>query len=124
MKNHEISGFLDGELADETARVKQAIAQDEEMRREYEELAALDEDLRAMANAAAFEPAMTIPAPAQIPFDIRFLILAAIIVRVFIKSSSMATGCLVGVLMLAVVIWGIGKLIEASECAAAESDRS
>ena len=58
----ELSALLDGELAPERAvEVCQAIAADPELRREYEELARLDGDLRAHAQEAVFQPRVEIP---------------------------------------------------------------
>jgi anti-sigma factor RsiW len=58
----ELSALLDGELtAQRAAEVRRAIADDPALRREYEELAQLDDDLRAHAQEAVFEPRVEIP---------------------------------------------------------------
>ena len=58
----ELSALLDGELAPErAAEVRQAIADDPALRREYEGLARLDDGLRAHAREAVFQPRVEIP---------------------------------------------------------------
>jgi anti-sigma factor RsiW len=58
----ELSALLDDELApDRAAEVRQAIAADPELRREYEALARVDDDLRAHARETVFQPRVEIP---------------------------------------------------------------
>jgi len=58
----ELSALLDGELTPErAAEVCQAMADHPALRREYEELARLDDDLRAHAREAVFQPRVEIP---------------------------------------------------------------
>jgi anti-sigma factor RsiW len=58
----ELSALLDGELTPaRAAEVRQAIADDPALRREYEELARLDDDLKAHAREAVFQPRVEIP---------------------------------------------------------------
>lgn len=58
----ELSALLDGELTPErAAEVRQAIADDPALRREYEELTRLDDELQAHAREAVFQPRVEIP---------------------------------------------------------------
>ena len=58
----ELSALLDDELTPErAAEVRQAIADDPALRREYEELALLDDELQTHAREAVFQPRVEIP---------------------------------------------------------------
>lgn len=62
----ELSAYLDGELEpDRAAAVANLIANDDQVRAQYEALRTLDSQLRQVADAAAFAPRVVLPRPAS-----------------------------------------------------------
>ena len=119
----ELSALLDGELSPERAdQVRRAIAEDESLRREYEELAALDADLKARAQAAVFAPrvsfldAAALPGAAVFaPLPLIIVVLALMAARLALKAAPAAldVGLETGALAL-VVTWGLRRLLAAA----------
>ena len=120
----ELSALMDGELSPERAdQVRRAIAQDESLRREYEELAALDADLRARAQAAMFAPRISFPeatvvpnAAASVPLPMILGALALMAARLALKAAppSFAAGVETVALVL-IVTWGVRRLLRAAD---------
>jgi anti-sigma factor RsiW len=117
IEHQEISGLIDGQLAPADAeRVRQAIAGDETLRAEHEELAALDNDLKAIAATAAFQPHVSLlPSPAGFPFSTPALIAAVLVLRLALKTMPTASGCVIAAGVLALLIWGMVRLVKAQE---------
>ena len=119
----ELSALLDGELSPERAdQVRRAIAQDELLRREYGELAALDADLRARAQAATFAPRVSIPeamsipdAAATFPLPIVLGALVFMAARLALKAAPPVLATCLEVFALALIVtWGLRRLLASS----------
>ncbi|MCX7011938.1 MAG: hypothetical protein NTW86_05120 [Candidatus Sumerlaeota bacterium] len=119
----ELSALLDGELSPERAdQVRRAIAQDELLRREYEELAALDADLRARAQAATFAPRVSFPEAAVVPnaaasFRPPMILgaLAFMAARLALMAAPPALVTSVGIVALTLIVtWGLRRLLRAA----------
>jgi anti-sigma factor RsiW len=115
IEHQEISGLIDGQLAPADAeRVRHAITEDEALRAEHEELAALDNDLKDLAAAAAFQPHVSLlPSLAGFPFSTPALIAAVLVLRVALKAMPTASGCVIAAGVLALMIWGMVRLLKA-----------
>jgi anti-sigma factor RsiW len=114
----EISALLDGELPpSRAAEVRRAIAQSDSLRRAYEQLAAIDVDLKAYAAKAVFHPQLWI---AEKPSgrDLRLLgvalLLLAVRLAVKVVPASIGLG-LESVVLVLVVGWLLHRLVGASE---------
>ncbi len=84
----EISAMLDGELSPQRADlVRRALAEDDALRREYEQLAALDADLKAHSQAVMFQPQVSLPeSPAGFRFRVPLVIFVLLLLRVVLKA--------------------------------------
>jgi len=114
----EISALLDGELSPQRADlVRRALAEDDALRREYEQLAALDADLKAHAQAMMFTPQVSLPeSPAGFRFHVPLLISVLILLRVVLKVMPPVLGSCLEILVLVIVItWMLKSLIRASD---------
>jgi anti-sigma factor RsiW len=113
----EISGLIDGELMPSDAeRVRRALAEDEALHAQYDELATLHEDLKILATAVAFRPRISLaPSLTRIRFDMPMLIVAALILRLAMKMMPVAAGCIIAMGVLVLVIWGVVHLLRTSD---------
>ena len=114
----EISALLDGKLSPEDAdRVQRALAEDSSLRREYEELAALDAELKASARAAMFLPEVVLPKGAKdIRLNVPLLVLILVVLRFGIKATPLFIGSVVEIVFLFILLgWGLQYLLKASE---------
>ena len=93
----KISALIDGELSQEEAElVYKTIAEDESLRREYEEITKLNGELKSYARTVMFRPEVTFP-KSSISFNIPvpIIIFAILILRLFLKLiPSVIGGCL------------------------------
>jgi anti-sigma factor RsiW len=114
----ELSALLDGELsAERAAEVRRAITQDTALRREYEQLARLDADLKATARAAVFQPRVQIPKPlSERRLHVAWVAFALLGLRLALKMLPLSLATSVEVAALALVVpWVLHLLIVASE---------
>lgn len=113
-----LSALLDGELTPGQARlVRKALETDEALRRDYERLAALHDDLRAAGQGATFSPQVVIPrATSVLPGRLALVLAVLLGVRLLAKVSPVALGiplaCLILILALA---WTCGRLLHLSD---------
>jgi anti-sigma factor RsiW len=102
----EISALIDGELPTARAEeVRQAIAGDPSLRRAYDELLAMDADLRSSATQAMFPPRVALPETAD-SFGVRMFLAAAalVLLRVLMKLSPPELSAGLATALLAVVV--------------------
>lgn len=114
----EISALLDGELSPERAAlVRRALAEDDSLRSEYEQLAALDTELKAYAQALMFQPHVALPeSPAGFRFPVTLVIFVFLILRVVLKSIPPVLGSSLEIFVLLLVITVLLKsLLRASD---------
>jgi ferric-dicitrate binding protein FerR (iron transport regulator) len=114
----DISALLDGKLSPEDAdRVRRALAEDSSLRREYEELAALDAELKASARAAMFLPEVVLPKRSKdIRLNVPLLVLILVVLRFGIKATPLFIGSVVEIVFLFILLgWGLQYLLKASE---------
>jgi anti-sigma factor RsiW len=119
----EISALLDGELPAERAeQVRRAIAEDEALRLEYEEIVALDTDLKACAQAAVFHPRVSLDVEPATRIPLIALVVGCLLLRLVVKTApslgatglEVATGLEIGALLF-FVGWTLRCLLAASE---------
>ena len=114
----EISALLDGELPPDRAQeVRLAIAEDASLRRVYQQLAAMDADLKASAAQAMFQPQVVLPAP-EIAYGVRIFFTSVILVilRLTMKLSPPQWATVLSIALLAVVVgWLLRRLLQVSE---------
>jgi anti-sigma factor RsiW len=114
----EISALLDGTLSPERAdEVRRALGEDESLQREYEQLAALDVDLKTYARAMMFKPRVSLPeSPAVLRFPVPLVVSVLLLLRVIVKAIPpiVGSGLEVFVLVL-VIVWLLKSLIRASD---------
>ncbi len=114
----EISAMLDGELSPERADlVRRALAEDDALRREYEQLAALHADLKAHAQAVMFQPQVSLPeSPSGFRFRVPLVIFVLLLLRVVLKAIPPVLGSGLEIFVLILVItWMLKSLIRASD---------
>jgi anti-sigma factor RsiW len=114
----EISALLDGELSDQrAAEVRRAIARDESLRQAYEQLAALDGDLKACAAEVMFRPRLSTVEARNLPAaHVLSLAVLALMVRLAVRLLPLGFSLALEAGVLAVVVWWVvGVLIRASE---------
>ena len=114
----EISALLDGELPPDRAQeVRLAISEDTSLRHAYQELAAMDADLKISAAQAMFHPQLVLPA-SEIAYGVRifFASLILVILRFVMKLSPPQWATVLSVALLAVVLgWLMWRLLQVSE---------
>ena len=89
----EISALLDGELSAERAeQVRCAITEDEALRREYEEIVALDAALKACAQVAVFHPRVSLTVEPAAPIPPIPLALGCLLLRLALKTTPFLVG--------------------------------
>jgi anti-sigma factor RsiW len=112
----ELSALLDGELTPErAAEVRQAIADDPALRREYAVLARLDDDLKLHAQETVFQPQVEIPRRRRWPHAMwlaPILVIAGLALRLL--PLPIETGIEVAV-VVGLVPYVLRRLIIASE---------
>jgi len=114
----EISALLDGKLSPEDAeRVRRALAENSSLRCEYEELVALDVELKASARAAMFRPEVVLPKRSEdIRLNVPLLVLILVVLRFGIKATPLFIGSVVEIVFLCILLgWGLQYLLKASE---------
>jgi len=114
----EISALLDGKLSPEDAeRVRRALAENSSLRCEYEELVALDVELKASARAAMFRPEVVLPKGSKdIRLNVPLLVLILVVLRFGIKATPLFIGSVVEIVFLCILLgWGLQYLLKASE---------
>jgi anti-sigma factor RsiW len=114
----DISALLDGKLSPEdTDRVRRALAENSSLRCEYEELAALDAELKASARAAMFLPEVVLPKRSKdIRLNLPLLVLILVALRFGIKATPLFIGSVVEIVFLFILLgWGLQYLLKASE---------
>ena len=113
----ELSALLDGELSVERAgQVRRAIAEDETLRREYEEIAALDVEFKAYAEAAAFRPRVSMAATTAPRISLLPLVVGLLLLRVLLKSTPFLVATGLEVVVLAFLVgWVLQRLVVAAE---------
>jgi anti-sigma factor RsiW len=118
IEDWEISGYLDGELpAGRREEVRRAIAETDRLHHEYVQIAAFDAELKALAEATAFSPYISLPARAATN-RLRVFQLACglVFLRVVLKLLPSALSVALGiVLMAALLVWGIQYLLRLAE---------
>lgn len=105
----ELSALLDGELSPgRAAEVRRALAEDSELRTEFENLSAVHSDLIASAEAAKFHPRISLaggtwfPAAGIIGFAVAMLAL-----RLVVKLIPLGVGAVVQLAALTLVLWWV-----------------
>jgi hypothetical protein len=113
----EISALMDGELPAERAEeVRRAIAEDPALRREYEEIVALDANVKAYAEAALFRPRVVIAVETAGPIPVVPLVIGCLLLRLVLKSAPFLVGTGLEICALVfVVTWALQRLLAASE---------
>jgi len=102
----KISALIDGELSQEEADlVYKAIAEDESLRREYEEIAKLNGELKSYAQKVMFRPEVTFPkSSVSLNIPIPVMIFAILILRLFLKLISSIIGSCLEIIVLGLVV--------------------
>jgi anti-sigma factor RsiW len=115
----ELSAYLDGELpAARANEVRAALAQDPELRRAYELLAARDADWSARAETTKFQPHVRF---AGAPWTGRVLtggsvVLGLLLFRMILKALPAIYGAsLEAALLVLVVGWGLGRILHTTD---------
>jgi len=114
----EISAYLDGELpAERREEVRRAIAEDEHLRRQYEQFVALDAELQTLAKAAAFDPCISLPGRAMANrLDVFQWTCALLLLRLVLKLVPFAWNVgLAVVLLAALLVWALPYLLRLAE---------
>jgi hypothetical protein len=114
----EISGLLDGELTQQRAdEVRRAIGEDESLGAIYRRLAAMDKDLKRCAEAAMFEPRVSIAdTPTTRGIELAYVTVLLLAARALVKFLPFAVGIgLETVALVLVVSWVIVRLVKAAE---------
>jgi len=104
----EISALLDGELSPErTEQVRRAIAEDSELRREFDELSVVHTDLTRCAVATRFQPRLPFLKNTSPPaIAIVGLGLAMLILRLTVKLIPLGVGVAVqSTALVLVLLW-------------------
>lgn len=116
----ELSASLDGELPAEACdRVRAALAADDSLRKQYEQLMALDAKWRSAASGAQFRPNVQLENPKSRIVPIAVLGCALLVVRLAIKAPPPAIGAAIDCVLLTLMVsWGFGRILRF-----AESDR-
>lgn len=108
----ELSALLDGELSPDRAdQVRQALATDPTLRRQFERLAALDVRWRSAAELAAFRPHVTAPARSRAGVLVGTA-LALVTLRLVLKL--LPPGIAIGLELLALIGgagWVLGRVL-------------
>jgi hypothetical protein len=105
----EISGLLDGELSAERAdEVRRLVAEDDSLRGEYEQLAELDAEIKAYAEAMMFQPRVWIPeSSVGLPFRVPLMIFGLLLLRLVLKTLPPVLGIGLEIVVLVFVIAGL-----------------
>jgi anti-sigma factor RsiW len=113
----EISALLDGELSGQRAdEVRRAIAEDESLGQVYEQLAALDGDLKACAAQAAFRPRVSIKAPSPLGVHVLVMAVLMLLVRLTVRLLPFGLAEVLELAVLALVVgWVLTGLLRAAE---------
>jgi anti-sigma factor RsiW len=107
----EISGLIDGELsADRSQAVRNAIEEDDSLRREFEQLSAFHEEWLRAAGTVTFHPQVSLPrGPWPLPFNIPAALCVLVVFRLSMKTIPVeVAGFLQGIALLV----GVGFLIQ------------
>ncbi len=110
----EISALLDGELApDRAEEVRRAIAEDQQLREVYQQLADMNSDLISFAAACQFNPHLSLPSrPRTLDFSIWSIAFGLLAVRILAKTLTFGPGIGVQLVALALVVgWLLCRLL-------------
>jgi len=113
----EISALIDGELpAEHAEQVRRAIAEDPALRREYEEMVALDANLKAHAEAAVFRPRVVIAVEPAASVPLVPLVIGCLLLRLVLKTTPLLVGTGLEICVLVFFVgWTLQRLLAASE---------
>ena len=118
----ELSALLDGELPPDRAdHVRRAMAEDPALRRLYDQLAALDAELKARASAMVFQPRLNLAevlAEEGTPVLGRALLVGVslVLLRLAVRLAPLADGAAVHAALLALALaWLLTRLVRATD---------
>jgi len=102
----KISVLIDGELSQEEAElVYKAIAEDDSLRKEYEEITKLNGELKSYAQTVMFRPEVTFPkSSTSLNIPIPVMIFAILILRLFLKLIPSIIGSCFEIIVLGLVV--------------------
>ena len=109
----EISALLDGELSPERAeQVRRALDEDGELRRVFENLSVVHEDLTACGVAARFRPRISLPGSTRFPaVGVLGFTVAMLVLRVTAKLVPLSVGVVFQAAALALVLWWMSSCL-------------